>query len=512
MGNILRQKSYEGIRAYVTALQLAQKALAVHPTESAESVRRISHSLHQSEVVKDPDLTQALAELEKASPSDIAIRLQQILPKLEELTFRENAIEPEILIVEDDPFTARALRSELSDHRKLYLADNLKDAKHLLAEKEISMLILDINLPDGDGRDLLIRVRQNPATALIPVIVLSSKQDVATKTEAFALGADAYFEKPFDNATLSAAVAVKLQRFVELTQRSTLDTVTRLPNRMVFQNAFARAVRLSSRTQEPLTIAIIDLDRFKSVNDISGHQMGDKILQKISALLLKTLRSSDLLVRWGGEEFAILFPDTDLPQARLALNKALSALRKQTFETPEGRPFRMTFSAGVTQVEEGMSVEQAIAEADRYLYLAKAAGRNHVLSKDDRLDKLKRNILLVEDDDFMASLLRRFLEKEGFRIFHARTGKMAMSLCSQAAFSLITLDVKLPDIDGFELLNRFRQTPTVRHVPIIMLTASSNEESVIRGFRMGADDYIVKPFSPSQFLARVNRFLEKQAP
>src|SRR6185295_13053844 len=124
--------------------------------------------------------------------------------------------------------------------------------------------------------------------------------------------------------------------------------------------------------------------------------------------------------------------------------------------------FKMTFSAGVTQVEKGMTVEQAIAEADRYLYLAKAAGRNHVLSKEDPLDRLQRNILLIEDDDFMASLLRRFLEKEGFRIFHARDGKTALSLSAQATFSLVTLDVKLPDIDGFELLKQFRKTPTTR--------------------------------------------------
>ena len=150
-------------------------------------------------------------------------------------------------------------------------------------------------------------------------------------------------------------------------------------------------------------------------------------------------------------------------------------------------------------------------DADRYLYLAKAAGRNHVLSKADRLDQLQRNILLVEDDDFMASLMRRFLEKEGFRIFHARDGKSAESLRSQAAFSLVTLDVKLPDCDGFELLDRFRQTPTLRHVPIIMLTSTGNEQDIIRGFRLGADDYILKPFSPSQFMARVHRFFSKES-
>jgi two-component system cell cycle response regulator len=508
--DLLYQKNQEGLRAFLNALESAEKSGVEHSFETQESVRRIARSLHRSVAYIDSRLNESLTLLENAKSEEMASRLRDVLPPLKELASREAQEDTTLLIVDDDPVTLYLLQKELaSNNRDIYSAKTLKEAQDLLSQKEFSLVIIDLVLPDGDGRDFMVKLRENPSTSLIPIIVLSSKREDQAKAECFALGADAYLEKPFDIATLAAAVAVKLQRLADLTQQSSLDAVTHLPNRMVFYNAFARAARLASRTKEPLTIAILDLDRFKSVNDISGHQMGDRVLEKVSELLLHTLRASDLLVRWGGEEFAILFPNTDLNQARQALNKALSAVRKHPFMTPEGRTFRMTFSAGVTQVEEGHRVEQAIADADRYLYLAKAAGRNHVLSKEDRLDRLKRNILLVEDDDFMASLLRRFLEKEGFRIFHARDGATALSLCSQAAFSLITLDVKLPDIDGFELLNRFRQTPTIRHVPIIMLTATGNEENVIRGFRLGADDYILKPFSPSQFLARVNRFLEK---
>jgi two-component system, cell cycle response regulator len=494
------------------ALERAQQTLPEDGRETVKAVRRISRSLQHIPSLKDPQIIQTLANLQKAKDEEISSHLQVLLPRLAELASHDAAEEMVVLVVEDDPLTQRLLKKELqSKNREICCASTLKEAKTLLSKKEISLAVLDLSLPDGDGRDLLIYIRQHPATAMIPLLILSSQAEDAVKTECFALGADSYFEKPVDPATLAAAVAVKLQRLADLTQRASLDTVTHLPNRMVFYHAFNRTARLASRSKEPLSIAILDLDRFKSVNDISGHHMGDIVLHKISVLLQRTLRGSDLLVRWGGEEFAVLFPNTNLDQARTALNKALAALRRQPFTTSEGRPFRMTFSAGVTQVEPGATVEQAIGEADRYLYLAKAAGRNHVLSREDRLDNLQKNILLVEDDDFMASLLRRFLEKEGFRIFHARDGKTATALCSQAAFSLITLDVKLPDIDGFELLDRFRQTPTLHRVPIMMLTSTGKEQDVIRGFRLGADDYILKPFSPSQFLARANRLLEKQS-
>jgi len=507
----LLPRSSEGIKAHLNALRVAQKAMQDRKSEGIGSVRRIARSLlHAASSFKDTSLQKLLSEIENANDDDLGPHLDALLPRLGALSAIEPVHKRMVLLVEDDPLLVRVLEKQLaSTHQVFCIAKTLKESELALSQKDISLVLLDLMLPDGDGRDLLLRVRQNPATANIPVIVLSCKVGQDVKTECFALGADAFFEKPYDPIALSTAIAAKLHRAANASSPGSLDPVTHLPNRMVFYRAFAQTAQLASRTQEPLTIAILDLDRFKSINDISGHQMGDRVLQTFASLLMQTLRTSDVIARWGGEEFAVLFPNTDLTQARFALNKALAALRKKTFEAPDKRQFRITFSAGVTPVTPGMSADAAIAEADRYLYLAKALGRNHVLSKEDSVDRLKRNILLVEDDDFMASLLRRFLEKAGFRIFHAKNGEIALALCSEAVFSLITLDVKLPDIDGFKLLERFRENHAVRHVPVIMLTSKGDEEDVIRGFRLGADDYIVKPFSPSQFLARANRLLEK---
>jgi len=510
MENLTRRRS-ESIKAHLNALQAAQKILEDRQPGGIASIRRIVHSLKSSAAsVEDQPILKTLADIENANDAKVEPHLHILLQRLKELATQPPTSNQAILLVEDDPIVIHLLERHLTSTRTtFYIAKTLKESEFILSQKNISLVVLDLGLPDGDGRDLLLRLRGNPATHDVPIIVLSSKCENNIKTECFALGADAYFEKPVDPITLSTAIAAKLQRFADLTQQASLDPVTRLPNRIVFYRHFAQAAHLANRTKEPLTIAILDLDRFKSVNDTSGHQMGDRVLQTFATLLLRTLRTSDLIARWGGEEFAVLFPNTDLTQARLALNKALAALRKTIFETPDKRQFHITFSAGVTPVDRGLSVDEAIAKADRYLYLAKAAGRNHVVSQANHMDRLKRNILLIEDDDFMASLLRGFLEKAGFRIFHAKDGRVALALCSEVVFSLITLDVKLPDTDGFELLQRFRENPAVRHVPVIMLTSKAGEEDVIRGFRLGADDYIVKPFSPSQFLARVNRFLEK---
>jgi two-component system, cell cycle response regulator len=397
-----------------------------------------------------------------------------------------------------------------AQNRQVFSATSLAEAEALLSDNEISLLLLDLQLPDGDGRELLLKLRERSATASIPILVLSGKEGSQVQTECFALGADAFFEKPFDPVTISTAVASKLQRAAEVTKRSSQDSLTGLPNRAAFTNAFARAAMLSSRMKEPLTVAILDVDRFKSVNDIYGHATGDRVLRRLSSVVSRSLRASDFLSRWGGEEFAMFFPNTDLSNARLALNKALSAFRAEKFSTKDGRIFQVTFSAGVAEVKPGQNVEQAIAEADRFLYLAKASGRDTVLTEADKFIAIKRNILLVEDDDLTASVVKHYLKREGFKVIHVKEGQAALDATQETSISLVTLDVKIPGIDGFELLQRFRKVPALHQVPIVMLTSAGKQEDIVKGFQLGADDYILKPFSPRELLARVHRLLQKQ--
>jgi len=505
------RRQIEGIQAHLNALHLVQKNLGWQKPEGAKAIRRISRSLKNTvPYAKNSTLQNILLEIEKAEDDKVGSHLIALLPHLGALTAQCTPISRAILVVDDNPVVIHLLKNQLgSNSRKVYVAKTLRESRDIISQKDISLVILDLSLPDGDGRDLLVQIRENPFMKNVPVIVASSSTGNEIKAECFALGADAYFQKPFDPIALSTAIAAKLQRFIDESQQSSLDPVTRLPNRLTFYRAFAQATRLAARTKGTFAIAIIDLDRFKSVNDLLGHQMGDHVLQTVASLLLKTLRTSDVIARWGGEEFAVLFPDTDLTQSRHALEKVLKLLRGTTFKDPDKKKFRVTFSAGLTSVERGVGADEAMAQADRYLYLAKISGRNHVIDHTDALDRLKRNILLVEDDEFMAVVIRQFLEEAGFRVYRAKDGKRAMSLCSEAAFSLITLDVQLPDTDGFSLLQRFRENHAVRHVPVIMLTSQGAQKDVVRGFRLRADDYVVKPFSPPEFLARVNRFLQR---
>lgn len=329
------------------------------------------------------------------------------------------------------------------------------------------------------------------------------------KAECFALGADIYFEKPFKLDELSAAVAAKLHRNAEMTHDARKDALTGLPNRAAFSEMFLRVRLITDRGNEPLSVGIIDLDHFKSVNDTYGHKTGDDVLKVTAKLVSKALRKSDYFARWGGEEFVALFPQTDDEGAVMGLKKSQIAMNEHKFTAEDGRQFQVTFSAGVAEVDKGLSVDEAIAKADRFLYQAKDQGRNRILTSTDKPANTAKKILLADDDKYTATVVRRHLEAEGFDVLHCNDGEEALNIALQNPISLFILDVKMPKMNGFELLANLREKPSFQKTPVIVLTAVGEDSQIVRGFELGADDYMLKPFSPVELVARIRRLLKK---
>jgi diguanylate cyclase (GGDEF)-like protein len=142
---------------------------------------------------------------------------------------------------------------------------------------------------------------------------------------------------------------------------------------------FTREALSARRTKRPLAVGIIDLDRFKSINDTHGHASGDEVLARVARVLGETLRRTDIVGRWGGEELVAVMPDTDLASARLALERCLVATRALAFRGKADQPFDVTFSGGAVLVGDDEKLDAAVARADRLLYAAKEAGRDRVL-------------------------------------------------------------------------------------------------------------------------------------
>jgi diguanylate cyclase (GGDEF)-like protein len=215
---------------------------------------------------------------------------------------------------------------------------------------------------------------------LIPVLFLSASQDVKDKVRGLNLGAMDYVTKPFDGYELRARVrsALRAKRFQDmLVQYALMDPLTETANRRSLDNRLEEEWQRGRRHDHPLALVMVDIDHFKSVNDDFGHHVGDVVLRHVADRLKKQCRSSDLVARFGGEEFAIILPHTTWEEAKQFAERCRCAIEAAPVEI-DGQQIDITASLGLSDSEHAESVEQMIRQADDALYDAKDSGRNGV--------------------------------------------------------------------------------------------------------------------------------------
>ncbi|NQT63288.1 MAG: response regulator [Candidatus Marinimicrobia bacterium] len=494
----------------IEALLAAGKGLSRNFEESAISIRRLVHSLRGSGGTYGfPEISELSAATEDAPDDELAETLDRLIEHLQGL-YGENRPEREHILVVDDSDEIRLMLKVILE-KQGYAVTTVETAQKgidVLAEEDFQLMILDLVLPDIDGRNFLIKLRGDHRTASLPVLVLSAKDSPQIKAECFALGADDYFEKPLDPALLTTRVAVTLQRSRNLEKETRYDHLTNLPNRAAFTENFEALSKLSLREKTHLCLAMLDIDDFKSINDGYGHLVGDEALRYVANQLREQLRKSDFVARWGGEEFALLLPSTTELEGKTALSKALIHLNQHPMSTNSGKTIKLTYSGGVYQIKEGEDLNQALSQADALLFNAKAAGRNCIVASNDDVGTRSLKILLAEDDELTAEFVLHRLRKDGFEIDHFDRGDAALEAARKSKYDLAIFDVKMPGMEGFELLQRTRADSMNQKTPVIMLTSMGSEQDISRGLQLGANDYVLKPFSPMELLARIRRLLK----
>lgn len=499
----------ERLPTRIFALETARPGLETRDLEAVESVRRLAHALRGSGATYGfPEISVSAQAVEESTDTQLVPRVDALVSTLRTAAERDAKATQGILIVEDDEDLARFLSSVLAEEgRAIYVAGSASLANAILEEKDVALIILDLLLPDTDGRNLLLKLREKPWTASIPVVVTTVKGGRQTKAECLALGADDFLEKPLNVDVLRAAVASHLRASADAPRESRRDPLTGMPNRAAFHEAFDRAKYVAGLAGEPLSVAILELDGLRELTARSGTAMGDQARRRAAAAISRSLRSTDFLARWSGEEFIVLFPRTDPAGVAVGLDKARAALAKELMPAPDGSSVALSFSAGVARVGESMAVEDAVAAADRCLYRAKEQGKGRTASTSDRKAPPRRKVLVAEDDELIRLVLRRLLESEGYDVETCSDGAEALEAARRGGHALIVSDVRMPRMDGFELLRRVRELPELARTPVVMLTSMGAEEDVLKGFEMGADDYVLKPFSSQELAARVRRLL-----
>lgn len=287
-----------------------------------------------------------------------------------------------ILVIDDDPAFVEVVAMVLEKEGILVrAAPDATRLVELLDEVHPDLILLDAMLPHVSGWDAIRIVRTTPEHRDVPILFLTARTDLESRVAAFDAGADDYLGKPLVPEELLARVRVRLDRRRLIREMTERDPLTRCLSRRAVLDALGSRLSEARRHARVLSLAIMDIDRFKRVNDTYGHLVGDHVLAALGRLLNARFRLEDLRGRWGGEEFIIVFPGETAVTAAAVLSRVLDEFRAVPFRSEEGRRFFVTFSAGVAAFPgDGASVESLLRAADRRLYEAKSAGRSHVVA------------------------------------------------------------------------------------------------------------------------------------
>jgi len=325
-----------------------------------------------------------------------------------------------------------------------------------------------------------------------------------------------------------AAVALNYSRLLEqwrslareleaanarLERQAVQDGLTGLANHRAIHQRLSEQVQRVGRYGEVFSLAMIDVDHFKAYNDAYGHQEGDLALQQLAKIMSGTLRECDLPGRYGGEEFAIIFPHTPKARARIALEHIRRAV--DSFEFPNGK---LTVSAGLAEAPaDGVTANELLEKADRALYHAKLTGRNRVClwaapqeqsGGSEPVGTRTVSVLVVEDDKDARRAMEEVLHGPGYELHRASSSKEAIDLLRTRKFDIMLSDTLILGTDGMEVIGLASEIHPA--MPIVLTTAPSMAGMAREAMRHGVTDLLVKPFSEHELPVVIERNLERK--
>ena len=289
------------------------------------------------------------------------------------------------------------------------------------------------------------------------------------------------------------------------------DALTGAYNRRFFEDEI-------KNMDDEAGVAVIDLDDFKLHNDTYGHSAGDAALTTTAYIIKKYIRKTDILIRYGGDEFLLILPTI---KEHIFQDK-LKLIQEKIHDAvvPDYEKIQLSVSIGGAMFREG-KIEDAVASADRQMYMAKNY-KNMVVTEWDEngkqkqenseAEKLKQQILIVDDSEMNREILKEIL-KEDYRILEAANGEECLEELERygTGISLVLLDIVMPEMDGFEVLAAMNQNHWIEDIPVIMISSEDSDSYIRRAYEMGVSDYISRPFDAKIVYQRVLNMIKLYA-
>lgn len=310
------------------------------------------------------------------------VNIGSLIDKLDNLTSNKPLAPYRVMIVDDSAALSAYHAAVLTQGgMTVKSVNNPFDVIESLLEFAPDLILIDLYMPECNGMDLAKVIRQLDAFVSIPIVFLSAENDLDKQLFAMGLGGDDFLTKPIQPQHLISSVSSRIKRSSMLRSFMVRDSLTGLLNHTAIKDQLQGEVAWAIRQKKPLSFAMVDIDHFKQVNDNYGHPVGDRVIKSLSRLLKQRLRASDLVGRYGGEEFAVVLVDADAASAM----KVLDTIREdfsQLRHLAEGKEFQVTFSCGIADAAQFPDATRLSDAADKALYKAKHAGRNRVMLAD----------------------------------------------------------------------------------------------------------------------------------
>ena len=297
-----------------------------------------------------------------------------------------------ILLVDDRRSSSERIEGMLRTSHDISVENDAQKALFRCAEESFDLLVVSLGLASFDALRLVAQVRSLDRTRTLPILLLTEPEDTARLMRGLDMGINDYLVRPIDRQELLARVKTQIRRnryteqLRETVQQSlelaVTDPLTGLHNRRYMGIHLGALVDQARQRQKQLSLLIIDLDFFKSINDTYGHDAGDEVLREFSERLRSNVRNIDLVCRYGGEEFVVVMPDTDLSLAYVVAERLRKRVADEPFRIARGtEQIPVTISVGLGTIDHDTdSGDELLKRADLALYRAKRSGRNRVVA------------------------------------------------------------------------------------------------------------------------------------
>jgi len=289
---------------------------------------------------------------------------------------------PKVLIVDDEPAILKAMQINLLQRGcEVLLATDGEEAVQMALKEKPDLILMDVVLPTIDGMEACHRIKSQ-STGFIPVILVTVQNELKNKIAGMNHGADDYLTKPFVFEELNTRVAamLRIKRAYDDQQTASItDALTGIYNRRYLQPRLKEECDRSLRYGQPFACLMLDLDHFKNINDKYGHPFGDEVLKQFAARLREHIRRADIFVRYGGEEFVLILPETDINEAKRVAENLRDVVQSKKF-VAGAQSAAVTCSTGICIFPSAAATtfDSLLKRVDEALYEAKKSGRNCV--------------------------------------------------------------------------------------------------------------------------------------